>query len=84
MLSEDFNPPESARDPPHNWVEQKGKKRERERERDKNQDRTRTPERERELLKRIGTHTLGRHRTDWEISQDRGSSNSWRKSQQLD
>ena len=30
MLSEDIKPPKKARNSPHNWVEQKGKRRERE------------------------------------------------------
>ena len=44
MLSEDLTSSKKSRNPPHNWVEEKGKKRERGRER--NQDKTSTPERE--------------------------------------
>ena len=56
MLAEDLKPPKMARNPLHNWVEQRN--REREREREKESDRTSTPERE--LLKRKGTHTPGK------------------------
>lgn len=50
MLAEDLKPHKRARNPPHNWVEQKKKK---ERERERNQDSTSAPKRE--LLKRKGT-----------------------------
>lgn len=44
MLAEDLNLPKRTKNPPHNCVEQKGKKK-RERE-ERNQDGTSTPERE--------------------------------------
>ena len=52
MWGEDLKPPKRARNPPHNWVEQKEKRERteekgREERREKmNQDRTGTPERE--------------------------------------
>ena len=60
MLVEELKPQKRAGNPPHNWVEQKQKKREREEKR--NQDWASTPDRE--LLKRKGTHTLGSHLTE--------------------
>ena len=70
MLAEELKPPKGARNPLHNWIEQKKK-----RERQKcNQEGTSTPERE--LLKRKGIYTLGRHLTDGEFSQDGGTSKS--------
>ena len=68
-LTENLETLQRARNPPHNWVEQKEKKIEREK---KNQDRTRTILRE--LLKRKSTQTWERHLTDQEISCDRGTS----------
>ena len=56
MLTEDLKPPKKARNPPHNWVEQKGEKRVRDK---RNQDGSSTPERE--LRKRKATHNLGSH-----------------------
>ena len=56
----------------------KGKKRERE----KNKDETSTPERE--LRKRKGTHSLGSHLTNREISRDGGTLKPQSKAQQLD
>ena len=44
-LAEDLKPPKRARNPPHNWVKQKGEKK-RERERERNQDGTNTTERD--------------------------------------
>ena len=46
MLTEDLKPPKRARRPPHNWVEQKEKKRERDKRKKGNQDSISTTERE--------------------------------------
>ena len=67
-----------ARNPSHNWVEEK----EKERREKSNQDGTSTLERE--LLKRKGTHSLGSPLTNAEVSEDRGTSKLLRKGQQLD
>ena len=82
-LAEELKPPNRARNPPYNWVEQKEKKRGRVREKSwkkGNQDRTITPERE--LWKKKGTHTLASHLTDREINWREGTSNPLRKAQQ--
>ena len=83
-MEEDFKFQKGARDPSHNWIEQKKKKRQREKKEKKwNQDGTSTSERSCERGK--GIHTLGDHLTDREISQDGGGSlKSQRKVQQLD
>ena len=46
MLAKGLKPPKSARNPPHNWVEQKEKKKREGAGNKRNQDRTSTPERE--------------------------------------
>ena len=61
MLAEDLKPPKRAKNHPQDKVEQK-EKREREKELGW------TSNTERELLKWKGTHDLGRHLTDCEIS----------------
>ena len=78
MMAEDIKAPKRARNPLHNSVEQKKKKRKREK---RNQDRTSIPERK--LLKRKGTHSLRSHLTDREKSQEGGTSKSQRKVQEL-
>ena len=78
MLAEELKPPKRARNPPHNWVEQT-KKREREK---RNQDVTSAPERE--LLKRKGTHTLGKPPNQWGDQLRQRTSKSLRKAKQLD
>ena len=66
MLAEDLRPPKRARNPPHNWVKQKGKKRKEKRK----QNRISTPEKE--LCQRKGICIWGDHTTDKNISQDGG------------
>lgn len=59
-----------ARNPPHNWIGQKEK---RKREREKRiQNRSGNPKRE--MLKRKETHNLGSYLTDREVSGDGGMS----------
>ena len=41
MLAEDLKPPRRARNPPHNWVEQKGKREKKKRKKKKKRIRTR-------------------------------------------
>ena len=74
MLAEEFKTPKRARNPWHNYVEEKRKK-----EKERKGIRMGL-EFLRELWKRKGTHILGSHLTDQKISQDGGTSKSLKKS----
>ena len=72
-LADDLKPQKRARNPSHNWVEQKAKRQKREKIG------IRMGSALRELWKKKGICTLGDHPTDREMSQERENLEAWEK-----